>query len=209
MNGAPVEQPDVSIIIVAYRSAADLPDCLSSIGPATRGVDHELLVVDNASPDDSGDVVRRLRPDATLLTESVNHGFGRAVNLATGHARGRYLLLVNPDARLHPGAVDALVAFADDRPDHAFYGGRVFSPSGEPDPKSCWGLPSPWSAFCYATGLSSAFRRSRLFDPTSLGRWERDSVREVGAVSGCLLLVSAEAWAAVGGFEERYFLYGE
>ncbi len=202
-------RPDVSVIIVAYRSEADLPDCLDSIAPAAGEVAHELIVVDNASPDASAEVARAHRPDAVVLDEETNHGFGRAVNLASRHARGRYLLLVNPDARLHPGTIDALVTFADEHPGHGFYGGRVLTPSGELDPKSCWGLPSAWSAFCYATGLSSAFRRSRLFDPTSLGPWERDDVREVGAVSGCLLLVSTEAWATVGGFEETYFLYGE
>ena len=66
-----------------------------------------------------------------------------------------------------------------------------------------------WSLVCFAFGLSTAFKRSRLFDPESLGRWQRDSVREVDIVTGCLLLVPRKRWNELGGFDTRFFMYGE
>ncbi|WP_297082392.1 glycosyltransferase family 2 protein [uncultured Demequina sp.] len=66
-----------------------------------------------------------------------------------------------------------------------------------------------WSLACYASGLSTVFKRSRVFDPESLGRWERDTVREVPIITGCLLLTRRETWDGLGGMDERFFLYGE
>ena len=71
------------------------------------------------------------------------------------------------------------------------------------------GLPSLWSLACFATMLNVAFRGTRVFDPESLGGWQRDSVREVGVVTGCLLLVPTRLWRELGGFDLRFFMYGE
>jgi Polysaccharide biosynthesis protein len=77
------------------------------------------------------------------------------------------------------------------------------------NPGSCWGAPTLWSLFCFATLLSSAFKRTRLFDPESLGGWRRDSVREMDIVTGCLLLAPRSLWEELGGFDTRFFMYGE
>ena len=71
------------------------------------------------------------------------------------------------------------------------------------------GAADVWSLACFAFMLSTAFKRSLLFDPESLGRWQRDSVREVDIVTGCLLLVSRACWNELGGFDPRFFMYGE
>ena len=76
-------------------------------------------------------------------------------------------------------------------------------------PSSCWGAPTPWSLLCFAAGLTTLFRQSRVFDPESLGRWQRDSVREVPVITGCLLLVRRVDWDLIGGMDDRFFLYGE
>ncbi|MEO1064756.1 MAG: glycosyltransferase family 2 protein [Actinomycetota bacterium] len=200
---------DVSVLVVTYNSAAFIEDCIASVPAAAGPRSTEIVVLDNASSDDSAAAARRRLPTEQVVVETVNHGFARGVNLAADRAVGRYLLLLNPDARLHPGAIDELVSYADGHPRHGCYGGRVVDPDGRLDPKSCWGLPSAWSMTCFATGLSSAFRRSPVFDPTSLGRWPRDTHREVGAVSGCLLLVRRDVWDELGGFDEHFFVYGE
>jgi len=105
--------------------------------------------------------------------------------------------------------VQRLSRFADEHPGHGLYGGRTVDRHGRLDPRSCWGLPSLWSTFCFATGLSALGRRNRVLDPESLGRWARDSVREVGVVTGCLCLVPTAVWRELGGFDERFFVYGE
>ena len=120
-----------------------------------------------------------------------------------------FLLLLNPDTLVHPGTVDAMVSFARERPSYGLYGGRTVNPDGTVHPGSCWGKPTVWSLFCFAAMLSTAFKRSPVFDPESLGRWERDTIREVDIVTGCLLLVRRQLWTQVGGFDERFFMYGE
>lgn len=200
---------DVSILIVSYNAADWLERCLAAIGPAAEGVDVEVVLVDNNSTDLALDVARAVLPHDQVVALDENIGFGRAVNLAAKQATGEYLLLLNPDAVLSAGSVGHLVRLLRAHPEFGTVGGRTLTPAGDLNPSSCWGLQSSFSLLCFATGLSTLASGSRLFDPESLGSWQRDSVREVGFISGCLLLVSAELWAEVGGFDERYFMYGE
>jgi len=200
--------PDASIIIVAYRSEDWLRRSLGALPEACRRP-YEVIVVDNDSPDDSAGVVRREFPDAVLLEPAHNLGFARAVNLAARRARGRWLVLLNPDTEAHPGSLDALLDHAEAYPDAGVVGGRTLDEHGCVDPSSCWGVPSTWSTFCFATLLSTAFPRHRVLDPESLGRWERDDSREVGVVTGCLAAVRRDVWERLGGFDERFWMYGE
>lgn len=199
---------DVSIVIVSYNTADLLARCLSSLQGSTSEV-VEIIVVDNASVDGSVEVVRSSFPSVRVVELPVNVGFAAGVNRGAEAAKGRYLLLLNPDAAMHEGTLAELVRFADRHPRNGIYGGRILSDEGTSDPRSCWGLPSAWSLFCFGSGLSTAFPRSRIFDPESLGRWERDTVREVGAISGAMLLVDRTVWQRLGGFDTAYFMYSE
>jgi GT2 family glycosyltransferase len=199
----------VSIVMVTYNSADWLD---SSIGTISRGaVDtpYEVIAVDNASADDSVRQLQTRFPEVKLIVNSLNEGFARAVNRGAKAASGDWILLLNPDTEVAVGAIDALIAFARANPGHGIYGGRTVTPDGDVDPSSCWGLPSVWSTACFGLGLSTAFKKSLLFDPESLGHWQRDSVRKVGFVSGSLLLMPREVWHELGGFDERFFVYGE
>lgn len=203
-------KPDVSIVIVAYECRDELRDCLGSIERAKGGLDVEVVVADNASTDGTVDVLRSEFPDVRLVALPENIGFARGVNRAAALASGDYLLLLNPDTALHDdGGLERLLAFARSHPEYGLFGGRTLWPDGTLCPGSVWGAPSLWSDTCFAVLLSSAFKGSRIFDPDSLGSWQRDSVRRVGVVTGCLLLVSREGWDSLGGFDERFFMYGE
>ena len=192
---------DVSLLIVTYQCGTAARDCLASIYETTSGVEFEVVVVDNASTDGTADLVRAEFPQARLLALDENIGFARGVNLAASEAEGEYLLLLNPDTVVHEGAVANMVEFARRRPGHGLYGGRTLRPDGTVDPGSCWGQPSLWSLFCFASMLSTAFKRSRVFNPEALGGWQRDSVREVGVVTGCLLLAPRTVWEQLDGFD--------
>jgi len=199
----------LSILIVAYNACEHTRRCLESVFAETRNVPFEVIVVDNASTEPTVPMIRESFPQVRLIEQSENLGFGRAVNLAAEHARGEYLLLLNPDTVVHDAALERLLAFARAHPRYGVYGGRTLDGDGNVDPSSCWGKPTLWSYFCFATGLSTLFRHSRWLDPESLGRWPRDSVRSVGVVTGCLCLIPRERWRALGGFEPRFFMYGE
>jgi GT2 family glycosyltransferase len=186
-----------------------LDSCLGSLLAAESMIRPEIIVVDNASTDGSADLVAERFPTVDLVRSDTNLGFASACNRAAARANGRHLLFLNPDTRVKPGLFEALLDVAARRPEAGIYGGRTLTPDDDLDPKSCWGLPSLWSTVCFASGLSTVFRGSRLFDPESMGRWRRDTEREVGMVTGCLLMIDRELWRRLSGFDERYFMYGE
>ena len=200
--------PDVSILIVTYRCRDAARACLASLAE-TGGPAYEIVVLDNASGDGTVEMVREEFPGVRLIASEENLGFALGCNRAAEEARGEYLLLLNPDTVVHEGAVGNLLAFARAHPEHGLYGGRTLDPDGSVNPGSCWGAPTLWSLFCFATLLTSAFKRTRLFDPESLGGWKRDTVREVDIVTGCLLLAPRSLWRELGGFDTRFFMYGE
>jgi GT2 family glycosyltransferase len=199
---------DLSILVVAYRNPGLTRECLASVLAQTRAPEFEVIVVDNASGDGTPEMVEREFPQVRLIRAAENLGFARANNLAARAARGEQLLLLNPDTVVLDRALERLLAFGRAQ-GPGVYGGRTVTPAGELDPRSCWGAPTLWSAFCFATGLSTAFRGSRRLDPESLGGWPRDSVRDVGVVTGCLLLAPRSLWEELGGFDERFWMYGE
>lgn len=203
------DAPDVSILIVTYRNPELTAECLESVFCETRDVTFEVLVHDNESDDGTPELIAERFPQVDLSRGRGNLGFARANNLLAERARGRYLLLLNPDTVVHDGAVQRLLAAALEHPEAVPLGGRTLRPDGSVDPSSCWGAPTVWSLLCFATGLTTARPGSPKFDPESLGGWDRDTWREVGIVTGCLALLPKSAWDGLGGFDETFWMYGE
>jgi N-acetylglucosaminyl-diphospho-decaprenol L-rhamnosyltransferase len=201
--------PRLSIVVVNYNTREATSACLASVLETTVGLDVEIIVVDNGSIDGSAAALRERFPSVVVLEAGENLGFARGVNLGARAATGTWLLLLNPDTISLPGSLEALVGFAETHPQYGVFGGRTLRPDGSVDPSSCWGAPTVWSLTTFATMLSTAFKRSRVFDPESLGAWDRDSVREVPIITGCLLLIRRSEWERLGGLDEEFFLYGE
>ncbi|CAN5275634.1 N/A [soil metagenome] len=199
----------VSVVVVNFNTRDKTIECLYSVMNQGLGDDLELILVDNGSTDGSAEAIRLAFPAMTVIEAGENLGFARGVNLGARHASKHFVLLLNPDTVVLPGAIEAMLDFADAHPQYRMYGGRTLRPDGSVDPSSCWGAPTLWSLTSYALGLSTAFSGSRVFDPESLGSWKRDSVREVPVITGCLLLMSRSDWDALGGMDETFFLYGE
>jgi len=197
----------VTTIVVTYNNERQITDCLTSLraDPATAGA---IIVLDNASADGTAAIVEESFPDVHLIRSPENLGFGRACNEAAAHATGEYVAFVNPDTVLQGDAITQLLVYAERRPEGGIYGGRSLTQDGEAGMESCYAPPSLWGAWCFGTGLSTAFPRSR-FDPESLGRWNRDSERDVGVVTGLLMLVRRELWERLGGFDDDFFMYSE
>lgn len=200
--------PEVSVIVVSFNTREMTLDCLRSVAAQTR-VPHEVILIDNASKDGTAAAVAAGFPDVRLMAEAENHGFARANNIAARVARGEYILLLNPDTVVLDGAIDRLLAFARQEPQAKIWGGRTLYGDGSLNPTSCWGKMTLWSVICSATGLSSAFRRSALFNPEGYGDWQRDAEREVDIVCGAFLLIRREFWNRLGGFDLSYVMYGE
>jgi len=200
---------ELSIVIVSFNTSEMTCASIRSVFEQTQIQSFELIVVDNASTDGSAEAIALAFPQVRLFACDENHGFAAANNMAVSQAMGRWILLLNPDTLVLDGAIDKLLAFAKAHSEAAIFGGRTLFANGELNPTSCWGRPTPWSAFCIGVGLTAIFRGSRLFDPEALGGWARDSVREVDIVTGCFFLIRREHWEQLGGFDPMFFMYGE
>lgn len=200
---------DVAVIIVTYNSEDEIAACLGAVFSERRYVSMQVIVVDNASSDSTVEIVRVRFPKVKLLLPGCNLGFSKGVNYGARHADADFVLLLNPDTVVRRHAIDVIVGFARAHPQYGLYGGRTFKTDGRLEPLSCLGLPTLFSTLMFATGLNHLAPGSPLLNPESLGGWKRDTVREVGAISGCFLLVSTVVWQQLGGLDENYFMYGE
>jgi N-acetylglucosaminyl-diphospho-decaprenol L-rhamnosyltransferase len=200
--------PEVAVIVVTHNSAGSVAAALSAIPGATQRA-HEVIVIDTASGDDTLALARRVAPSAAVVPLDVNVGFARACNLAAARATGRHLLFLNPDTVLDPGAIDVALDGLTNDSSIGIVGGRTRYDDGDLNPTCCFAEPSLWSAFCYATGAASLFRRSSWLNPEAMGGWDRDDDRDVDVVTGCFLLMRTDLFRSLGGFDERFFLYSE
>jgi GT2 family glycosyltransferase len=205
--------PVVSVLVISYNTRDMTLECLRSLEATTR-TPHEVIVLDNASSDGSADAIAATFPPEEcphirLIRSEKNLGFAGGNNAAALHASGCYILLLNPDTVVLEGAVDNLLAFAREVPHAKIWGGRTLFPDGRLNPSSCWQRMTLWNVFCRTSGLASLFPNSRLFNPESYPGWDRDSVRAVDLVTGCLLLIERDFWNELGGFDLDYFMYGE
>lgn len=200
---------DLSIIVVSYNTREYTLACLRSVERESEGMRCEVLVVDNASSDGSADAIAREFPHYRMFALDENLGFGRANNFAALEARGSHILLLNPDTEVLEDGLRAIYRFGSKASPEIVAGGRTFFADGSLNPGSCWGEPTLWSLLCMATGISKLFPKCRWLNPHALGAWQRDSVREVGVVAGCFLMLSKDLWDRLEGFDPMFFMYAE
>lgn len=205
----PAETEDVTVIIVSYNTSALTLKAIETLYANAGDVRMRVIVWDNASADGSADAVAHAFPQVDLIRCEDNLGFAVANNKAAELVRSDWMLLLNPDTETYPGAIEALLRFAKAHPEAGIVGGRTVFPDGSLNPASCWNRMTPWSLFAGAFGLSRLFRQSSLFNPEGLGGWQRDSVREVDIVVGCFFMIPTQLWRKLGGFDAKYFMYGE
>ena len=198
---------DVGVVVVTYQSESTIVECLERL-LAAQDV-QRIVVVDNASADGSADAIAAHPGRPRLVRLATNIGFARANNLAAQGAKGRLLLLLNPDTIVQRRAIDLLVAFARANRDAGIWGGRTLFADGRLNPSSCWGRMTPWRLACRASGLAAIFKGSELFNGEAYGGWPRNRVREVDIVSGCFFLIDRALWQRLGGFDPLFFMYGE
>jgi N-acetylglucosaminyl-diphospho-decaprenol L-rhamnosyltransferase len=196
---------DISVIVVSYNTAGLLDRMFDALYAACGGLNVEVIVVDNASSDNSVELLRRRAPAVRLIENSVNVGFGRANNQALPLATGRYVLLLNTDAFVSADTLTKTVAYMDANATYGVLGVKLVAPNGALQP-SCRYFPTPWNAFLNATGASCFFPKARLVDDLS---WAHDVPRACDWVPGCYYLIRRQVIDEVGLFDSRYFLYYE
>jgi GT2 family glycosyltransferase len=197
MAGRP--SPEVSAVIVSYNTRDLLAHCLRDLHEQ-EGVELQTIVVDNGSTDGSAGLTREEFPDVELLELPENAGFARANNLAFDVCRGEFVLLLNSDAFLHPGALAQLVKAARRHPRAGAVGPRHLNPDATLQ-RSAWPFPRAGRLLLEAFALHRVLRRLSWFE--DLGVWAHDEERSVD------FLLRAEMLADVGHFDETFWLYGE
>jgi hypothetical protein len=165
--------------------------------------------VDNASADGSADAIEAAFPSVKVMRLNTNVGFSRANNLAVSHARGRRVLLLNPDTIILNRAIDELVAFADSARSCGIWGGRTIFADGSLNRTSCWRRITLWNLSCLALGLAYLVPDSPIFNSAAYGGWDVSTVRRVDVVCGCFFLIDLSLWNKLGGFDETFFMFGE
>lgn len=194
--------PAVSVIIVSYQSALVLTGCLRALAHA--GVAWEIIVVDNASTDGSAALIRREFPHVLLLENAVNRGFAAAANQGAALARGTYLLFLNPDTELGPGAIATISRALETNPRLGAVGCQVKNPDGTLQP-SMGRFPTVANLIINRLPVVKRIVPSYFINVP----WYYYAARSPDWIMGACLMVRKAAFTAVGGFDEEFFLYGE
>jgi len=193
---------NLSIVIINWNSREYLEMCLNSLRRQRLGADCEVVVVDGASYDGSEALVRERFPEVHYIQSPENIGYGRCCNLGALAARGDYLLILNPDTELMPGAACAMVAALRAQSDYGLVGARLIDPDGTFQHSSIHPLPGVLN-----TVLDCGFMRKFIWRVS--GRSRKRSPFPVHAVSGACMLVRTSLFKSLGGFNPRFFMYGE
>ena len=202
------EAPELSIVIVSYECKRYLLDLLGDLAKTRGDLAFDVHVIDNASHDGTPDAVRAAHPWVALTALPENIGFGRANNLGIADACAETVLLLNPDTRVTGHALRACLDEMGRSPDIGILTPRVVDEHGVFDRRCMRGFPTLWGVFCHVSGLDHVLRdrRSRRY---TLGWLPDDLAADVEAVSGAVMFCRADALHQVGGFDERFFMYGE
>lgn len=202
------DTPDISVVIVSHNHAAYLRACLSSLDAAHHRASLEVFLVDNASADETLRLAREEYQWVTVLENQTRRGFAANNNLALRRSRGRYALILNPDTEVLPGALDALLAFAEANPRAGICGPQLVFPDGSVQP-SCRRFPSLASVIARRTPLRKWLWHSPLNERHLMADFDHASAGPVDWLLGACLLVRREFLRAVGLMDEDYYLYVE
>lgn len=191
---------DVSVLIVCYKSRDLIVECLRGVYQYTSGCEFEVLLVD-CSNDGAIQLVKEQFPNVRIVENTENLGFGRGNNLLAGHARGKFLILLNPDVIVTDNAIGELYRTAVGLPDAGAVGGRTRLPDGSRDPGCRQTIPTLRRLIVAAVG-GAKFLNGALPENATMSA-------EVETLSGAFMLVRDEAWRQVNGFDTSFFMYSE
>jgi N-acetylglucosaminyl-diphospho-decaprenol L-rhamnosyltransferase len=206
LSNSPDAAIDVSIVYVNWNSAAEIGASVATMREATSDLRYEVIVVDNASPEGPGGLENL--PGVQFVQSDRNGGFGAGCNLGARYSSGRYLLFLNPDTRLANNVAGCLMSFLDGHPGVGAAGPMILEEDGRVFEAARF-LPTLLNEFLAHATLNLRFPDCGWISQPYLARREYLSTREVESVIGACLIVRAELFRALGGFDEKFFLYSE
>lgn len=211
---------DLGIVIVNWNTRDLLHRCLETVFASEGDFSYRVVVVDNASDDDSAGMIKRDFPQVELIANRENVGYPRANNIGlralgfrgardVAESAPRYALLLNPDTETPPQALWNMIQFMDSRPDIGVAGPKLVLNDGSLDKACRRGFPTPVVSFYHYSGLAKLFPRSRRFGRYNMTFADEDQDLEVDSVVGAYMQARKEAIEAVGLLDEAFFMYGE
>ena len=203
-----VDVLDLSIVIVNWNTQHVIVGCLESVLANLGELSAEVIVIDNASTDDSVQVIAERFPQVQLIANDANRGFAAANNQGMRIARGQYVLLLNPDTVVLDEVFEKTLDYARRHPDVGVVGCQVME-SAQTVQRTCFRFPSPLNTLMWVSGALAWCPRSRIAGRAAYGPWNRQDEREVEVVSGMYMLVRRAAIEQVGLMDEAYFVFAE
>lgn len=198
---------EISVVIVSWNARSFLEECLESLEQPSK-CSLEVIVVDNASSDGSPEMVAARFPSVVLIQTGANLGFSKGNNVGIRRSRGKYLALINSDARVLPGCLDRLAEFLDEHEDVGMVGPRVMYGDMTLQ-SSCRRFPGVWNNFCEVFRLNKIFPSSEYFAGEHMFYFGYNRTREVEVLVGCFILARRSAVEQFGLLDEDFWMYGE
>lgn len=195
----------VSVILVSYNTAQMSVQVLNSLFASIGNVELEVFVVDNASKDDSIELIKKNYPDITLIENKTNVGFGRANNQVLDKLKGEYVLLLNTDAFVQTDTLSKTLQHIQAHPTCGVLGVKLLGRDGGLQ-ASCRYFPTPFNIFASRLGLNRFLSGIKLVDDVN---WDPSKTQACDWVPGCYYLVRKQVIEQVGLFDPLYFLYCE
>lgn len=198
----------LSIIIVSYNVKNILNDCINSLYKSLKGFQFEIIVIENASTDNSGEMLYKHHPTINTIVNAKNIGFGAANNQGLAEAKGDFILLLNPDTIVFPDTIAKTLKFCQEHPEVGIVGCKILNPDKTLQP-SCNHFPNlldyVWETFFFYR----LFPRNKLIGRFHMSYFDHDEITEVDCVKGAYMMIKKQVIDDIQGFDEDFFIYSE
>ena len=198
----------LSVIILNYNVRYFLEQCILSVQKALEGIDSEIIVIDNASSDDSCDMMKTNFPHIKLIENTANLGFPKGNNIGVAQAKGEYICILNPDTVVAEDTFAKILNSKFQIPNSqlGIIGCKLIDGTGNFLPESKRGVPTPWVAFTKIFGL---YKISNYFGTYYAQHLSENESGKVDILVGAFMMMKRELYLEVGGFDENCFMYSD
>lgn len=199
----------LSVIILNYNVRYFLEQCIISVEKAIQNLNAEIIVIDNNSPDDSCEMMKRLFPNIILIENKENAGFPKGNNIGVAQAKGEFICILNPDTVVAEDTFEKVLAFAERQNDLGIIGVKLIDGTGNFLPESKRGTPTPFVAFTKIAGLYKLFPKSHIFGKYYAQHLAENETGEIEILVGAFMVMKRRLYLEVGGFDENCFMYSD
>ncbi len=199
----------LSVIILNYNVRYFLEQCVFSVQKALEGIDGEIIVIDNASSDDSCEMMKTKFPHIKLIENEANLGFPKGNNIGVAQAKGDYICILNPDTVVAKDTFSKILNTKNWQMNTGIIGCKLIDGAANFLPESKRGVPTPWVAFTKIFGLYKLFPKDSLFNKYYAQHITENQSGNVNILVGAFMVMKRELYLEIGGFDENCFMYSD